>query len=75
MTDAKPMVLTRPSFDATEIDNLQECLKSGWVTQGPFVSRFEKLVAQRQHLAERNIQRAQALMLLIASPTTGTNIG
>src|SRR5260370_33389310 len=41
------MELTRPSFDGEEIKNLQECLDSGWVTQGPFVSRFEKLVAER----------------------------
>ncbi len=47
MTDSKPMVLTRPCFDGEELKNFQECLDSGWVTQGPFVSRFEKLVAER----------------------------
>src|SRR5260370_19711934 len=47
MTDSKPMVLTRPCFDGEELKNFQECLDSGWVTQGAFVSRFEKLVAER----------------------------
>ncbi len=39
------MQITSPSFDETEISALRECLASGWVTQGPMVSRFEKLVA------------------------------
>jgi dTDP-4-amino-4,6-dideoxygalactose transaminase len=51
MNDPKQLVLTRPSFDGTEIGYLQECLKSGWVTQGPFVSRFEKLVARRHQIS------------------------
>lgn len=39
------MQITFPSFDESEITALRECLASGWVTQGPMVSRFEKLVA------------------------------
>lgn len=39
------MQITAPSFDETEISALRECLASGWVTQGPMVSRFERLVA------------------------------
>jgi perosamine synthetase len=38
------MQITFPSFDESEISSLRECLASGWVTQGPMVSRFEKLV-------------------------------
>ncbi|MBQ9361178.1 MAG: DegT/DnrJ/EryC1/StrS family aminotransferase [Lachnospiraceae bacterium] len=34
--------ITRPYFDEIEINNIRECLASGWVTQGPMVSRFEK---------------------------------
>jgi perosamine synthetase len=38
--------LAGPSFDQSEMDLLQECLSSGWVTQGPFTERFEDLVAE-----------------------------
>jgi perosamine synthetase len=38
--------ITEPSFDASEIELLKECLESKWVTQGPMTERFEKLVAQ-----------------------------
>lgn len=41
------MQITFPDFDNTEIESLQQCLKSGWVTQGPFTKQFEELVAQR----------------------------
>ena len=38
------MQIARPLFDDKEIENLQECLTSGWVTQGPFTAQFEKKV-------------------------------
>jgi perosamine synthetase len=41
------MKLTEPSFDGSEIALLRECLDSGWVTQGPFTEKFEKLVASK----------------------------
>lgn len=50
MSEAKQLVITRPSFDGSEIGYIQQCLDSGWVTQGPFVSRFEKLVAERHQV-------------------------
>lgn len=37
----------RTYFDENEIRYLRECLDSGWVTQGPFVKRFEALFAER----------------------------
>ncbi len=40
------MQITFPSFDEAEISALRECLGSGWVTQGPMVARFEKLIAE-----------------------------
>lgn len=43
----KKIPITAPSFDAQEVALVQECLNSGWVTQGPFVSKFEQLFAQR----------------------------
>ncbi|MGE0500683.1 MAG: DegT/DnrJ/EryC1/StrS family aminotransferase [Rhizobiaceae bacterium] len=38
--------ITAPSFDESEIDLIRETLASGWVTQGPMTTRFEKLVAE-----------------------------
>lgn len=34
--------IARPYFDENEIANISECLKSGWVTQGPFTEKFEE---------------------------------
>lgn len=41
------MNITEPKFGQEEIELLRECLDSKWVTQGPFVQRFEKLFAER----------------------------
>ena len=37
----------RPEFDDAEARAVAEVLKSGWVTQGPVVARFEELFAER----------------------------
>jgi dTDP-4-amino-4,6-dideoxygalactose transaminase len=42
--------LTAPKFDNDEIRLLKQCLNSGWVTQGPFVSRFEQRFALRHQV-------------------------
>lgn len=44
----RPMNITEPSFDESEIEMLRACLGSKWVTQGPMTERFEKLVADAQ---------------------------
>lgn len=44
------MQITRPSFDEAEIDGVRRCLDSGWVTQGPQVAAFERLVADRHRV-------------------------
>ena len=44
------MNLTKPHFDTHEIELLQKCLDSGWVTQGPFVSEFESQFAIRHQV-------------------------
>ncbi|MBC9877519.1 DegT/DnrJ/EryC1/StrS family aminotransferase [Bradyrhizobium sp. INPA01-394B] len=41
------MQLTAPKFDDAEIDQLRDCLNSGWVTQGPMTQKFEELIAKR----------------------------
>lgn len=45
------MQITSPSFDETEISALRECLRGGWVTQGPATAKFEQLVAARHAVA------------------------
>jgi len=44
------MNLTFPEFDDAEMKNLQECLDSKWVTQGPFTKKFEGLFAARHQV-------------------------
>jgi len=49
VAEIKPekLPITRPSFDASEVAMVEQCLQSGWVTQGPLTVRFEQLFAQR----------------------------
>lgn len=44
------MKLTTPFFDGHEMELLQRCLDSGWVTQGPFTAQFEKLFQARHQV-------------------------
>lgn len=41
------MNIAEPKFGIEEIQLLQKCLDSKWVTQGPFVAEFEKLFSDR----------------------------
>lgn len=45
-----PLPITAPQFDENEIETLKKCLASGWVTQGPMTSEFERLFASRHQL-------------------------
>lgn len=38
------MQITKPLFSSQEIKNVQTSLDSGWVTQGPFTTEFEKRI-------------------------------
>lgn len=44
------MKITAPKFDEKEIQLVNQCLNSGWVTQGPFVEEFEKMFARRHQV-------------------------
>jgi dTDP-4-amino-4,6-dideoxygalactose transaminase len=44
------MQITFPLFGPEEIESVQDCLNSGWVTQGPFVARFEQLFGERHQV-------------------------
>lgn len=46
-TNMGPLPITAPQFDDNEIETLKKCLASGWVTQGPMTSEFERLFAER----------------------------
>jgi dTDP-4-amino-4,6-dideoxygalactose transaminase len=48
MAVTKEMLLTRPFFGDEEVHRVRDCLQSGWVTQGPLVREFERLVGERQ---------------------------
>lgn len=47
MDDQSQIQIAAPFFDHDEIDMLQACLESGWVTQGPMVRKFEAAIAER----------------------------
>lgn len=40
--------ITKPYFDKEEMKQLQDCLNSGWVTQGPKTEQFEKGFREKQ---------------------------
>lgn len=42
----KNVPLTRPFLDESEIEMVRRCLASGWVTQGPMVTQFERRFAE-----------------------------
>lgn len=44
------MPLTRPSFDARELDGVAKVLDSGWVTTGAYCACFESTVAERHRV-------------------------
>lgn len=46
--------ITKPYFDEEEIKKVQQCLDSGWVTQGPMTEEFERLF-QEEHCAKNAI--------------------
>lgn len=41
----RSIALAKPLFDGSELEGIQKVLESGWVTQGPVIGQFEKVVA------------------------------
>lgn len=70
--------VTRPSFSGKEIKYIKSALASGWVTQGPFVERFEGKVkgisACRFAIATTSCTSALHLALLAAGIGPGDRI-
>jgi len=67
--------ITFPKFDHRELDLLEECLDSKWVTQGPFVSRFERLVEDRHQVKKALATTSCTAALHIAMLTLGLGPG
>lgn len=42
----KPIPITKPCFNGSEVELIKQCLESGWVTQGPLTARFEREFAE-----------------------------
>ena len=46
-TRTKPIPFSRPTIDELEIDEVVDSLRSGWITSGPKVERFEAMFRER----------------------------
>lgn len=67
--------ITKPYFDSDELNNLKECLASGWVTQGPMTEKFENLFLE-EHPCEYAVSASSCTAALhIALLALGIHIG
>ncbi|MDP4092261.1 MAG: DegT/DnrJ/EryC1/StrS family aminotransferase [Bacillota bacterium] len=48
--DKKIFPITKPVLDKKEVELVEKCLNSGWVTQGPMTQKFEQAVAKRHQV-------------------------
>lgn len=69
------MELTFPSFDDSELQKLEECLKSKWVTQGPFVKKFQELFASRHKVKYANATTSCTAALHLSTLALGLKEG
>lgn len=74
----KEIPLTRPYFDADDIEEIKKVLDSGWVAQGPKVKEFEEGVARKigsKHaVAVTNCTAALHLALLCSGISSGDEV-
>ena len=68
----------RPEFDDAEVHAVAEVLKSGWVSQGPMVARFEEAFAERvgarYAIATSSCTTALHLALILAGVQPGDEV-
>lgn len=67
--------ITEPSFDETEIEMVRAALNSKWVTQGPMTERFEKLLAEHQHVKHAMACTSCTAALHLATMALGLKAG
>jgi perosamine synthetase len=67
--------ITSPSFDQAEIANLQACLDSRWVTQGPWGRKFEEQFAARHQLKHALVTSSCTASLHLAATALGVGPG
>jgi perosamine synthetase len=51
MNSLKPLQIARPSMGPEELEAVRQVLESGWLTQGPWVKKFETAFAERHKVA------------------------
>ena len=42
----KKISLSEPSFSKEELNNVKDCIKSGWLTSGKYIEKFEKSISR-----------------------------
>ena len=67
--------ITFPLFDQDEIANVQACLESKWVTQGPFTTLFEKRFAERHQVTHALATTSCTAALHLATSALGLKPG
>jgi perosamine synthetase len=77
-TVAHDIPFARPEFDDAEASAVAQVLKSGWVSQGPAVARFEELFAERvgarYGVATSSCTTALHLALVVAGVGPGDEV-
>jgi dTDP-4-amino-4,6-dideoxygalactose transaminase len=71
----EPLQITFPHFDRAEVEAVQACLDSRWVTQGPFVSQFEQLFRSRHQVGHALATTSCTAALHLATLALGLGPG
>lgn len=71
----RDIVIARPELGDPEVELVRQCLQSGWVTQGPMVREFERLVAARHQVAHAAACTSGTAALHLATLALGLGPG
>ncbi len=67
--------LSRPYFDASEVDGVRQVLQSGWVSQGPTSIKFEQEFARRMDMPHAVSASSCTTALHLALAALGVGLG